>query len=295
MKDELYIIFPFQENDLAIAFDETDQDMLITEDPLPCIVNQGAFPFPCLKCSHSFYDAENLKRHTENCHGQVKEWHCRYCSKVFHRDQNKLFHERNCEQGPGISRKRQQQTIDNYVSKISKGEYQVGAGQDGVTIEEKEPTLIESSLKYTAKLYRKEFDQGNRRNLLNRLQHSLNHFKPIIARDTLLSKQSVKWYLSLNMDFVKAADVSVKTDPSVTFRSEVFCSLNANKLDETFEAGYNQIVQLIDEFQQNGSGWVVDKFVAIDLGKQYFITVFISVFLLVNKHLLYFRGLFCKK
>ena len=153
---------------MAIAFDETDQDMLISEDPLPCVVNQGAFSYPCLKCSHFKRQRElSKKRHTENCHGQVKEWCCRYCNKVFHRDQNKLFHERDCKQGPGTSRKRQQQTMDSYVSKISKGEYQVGAGQEGVSAEEKEPTLVESSLKHTAKVYRKGFDQGNRRNLLN--------------------------------------------------------------------------------------------------------------------------------
>ena len=42
------------------------------------------------------------------------------------------------------------------------------------------------------------------------------------------------------------------------FRSEVFKSTDTHELDYQFPIGFNQIVQQIDEFQHNGSGWAVD-------------------------------------
>ena len=34
-----------------------------------------------------------------------------------------------------------------------------------------------------------------------------------------------------------------------------------------FAAGYNQLLQQIDEFQRNDNGWMVDYSIALDIGK----------------------------
>ena len=81
--------------------------------------------------------------------------------------------------------------------------------------------------------------------------------KPVIDGQTRANAEAVKWYLSLNMNFGKSTNPDVKTDPAVTFRSEVFKSIDTHELDYQFHVGYNQIVLQIDEFQRNGSGWVV--------------------------------------
>ena len=49
--------------------------------------------------------------------------------------------------------------------------------------------------------------------------------------------------------------------------SEPFRLLNPEEIDNEINAGYNQIVQKVDEFQENGSGWVVDHLIAVDLSK----------------------------
>ena len=90
--------------------------------------------------------------------------------------------------------------------------------------------------------------------------------RPVIEGQTRVNVEAVKWYLSLNMNFCKSASPAVKTDPAVTFRSELFKSIDHHKLDYQFHVGYNQIVQQIDEFQRNSSGWVVDHLQHLDLG-----------------------------
>ena len=65
---------------------------------------------------------------------------------------------------------------------------------------------------------------------------------------TRVNAEVLKWYLSLNMNCCKSTSPGIKTDPAVTFRSEVFKSINTDKLDYQFYVEYNQIVLQIDEF-----------------------------------------------
>ena len=90
--------------------------------------------------------------------------------------------------------------------------------------------------------------------------------RPVIEGQTRVNVEAVKWYLSLNMNFCKSASPAVKTDPAVMFRSELFKSIDNHKLDNQFHVGYIQIVQQIDKFQRNSSGWVVDHLQHLDLG-----------------------------
>ena len=248
--------------------------MFIREDPLPCIVDDdGTCLYVCKTCGRLFYNQEAYDQHVTMHKDNIKKWHCKHCNKVFKRDAYKLLHERNCQHGAGPSRKRPlaQQTLEEYVIKKVKGIESEQLVQQGGSNEHPEywraPELLESTLKYTAMTYRKSFDDSNRIDLLDRLKTALEHFKPIVRGMVSATKDAIKWYLSLNLHFVKAADVTHKTDPSVTFRSEVFNSITDDDLDAMFAAGYHQLVQQIDEFQHNGSGWVVDSFLSTDLGR----------------------------
>ena len=68
------------------------------------------------------------------------------------------------------------------------------------------------------------------------------------------------------MNFCKSTKPGVKIDPAVRFRPEVLKSIDTDKLDYQFCVRYNQIVQQIDEFQRNGSDWVVDHLQYLNLG-----------------------------
>ena len=197
-------------------------------------------------CGRLFYSKEALEHHEREYHVEgKKQWHCRHCNKVFQRDGNKILHERNCQHGAGPSRKRplQQQTLEEFVIKKIKGMESEVITQQGGSDEHPEywkaPELKESSLKRTAMVYRKSFDEANKRELLERLKNALEQHKQIIRGMVSHAKNAVKWYISLNLHFCKAADATVKTAPSVIFRSEVFRSILTQNLEDMFEAGYN--------------------------------------------------------
>ena len=118
--------------------------------------------------------------------------------------------------------------------------------------------MVESTLKYTTLTFNKAFNSNNKRDILQRLKEPIHSMRLVIEGQTRTNVEAVKWYLSLNMNFCKFASPGNKIDPAVTFCSEVFKSINTHELDYQFHVEYNQIVLQIDEFQRNGSGWIVD-------------------------------------
>ena len=229
------------------------EDMQPDEFPLSC--NMVSIPddiFPCISCGSLFLSEENLENHTENCDNKEKKESCRHCHKTFDRCSNKDLHERGCDKGKQ-RRKRplKQSTIENYPKRSCV--QQVG-GRNAVEEHSetwKAPEILESTLKNTAMTYRKEFNEINRKDLLQRLNIMMNTFTPIIQGE-IHRKKGIKWYFSLKMVFCQPKDVIDLTDPPVTFRSEVFTSLDDEKLDIQYKVAYNQFIHQIEDFQRNG-------------------------------------------
>ena len=145
-------------------------------------------------------------------------------------------------------------------------EVQVGGAPAEHAENWKPPEIVESALKYTALTFRKRFNSNNKRDVVQRLKEAIRSTRRVIEGQTRATAEAVNWYLSLNMNFCKFTSPGVKTDPSVTFCSEVFKSINIHELDYQFHMGYNKIVLHIGEFHRNGSGWVVDHLQHLDLG-----------------------------
>ena len=146
-----------------------------------------------------------------------------------------------------------------------------GGGQMGGTPAEhvehrKALEIVDCTLKYTALTFRKTFNTKNKGDALQRLKEVIHSMRPVIKEQTQGNAEAVKWYLSLKMNFCKSTSPGVEADPAVTFRSEVFNSIDTHELDSQFHVGYNQMILQIDEFQRNGSGWVVDHLQDLDLG-----------------------------
>ena len=116
-------------------------------------------------------------------------------------------------------------------------------------------------------MYRKRFNQADRRNLLENLKTNLTELKDIVVNKVLVETQALKWYVTLKLNFHKANDPAVITEPPVVFRTEVFTYVNVEDIGAMFHAVYNELTQKIHDYQANGSGWVVDQFIDVDLGE----------------------------
>ena len=64
----------------------------------------------------------------------------------------------------------------------------------------------------------------------------------------------------------------MQTEPQVTFRMEVFTSFH---IDVMYPAA-NMLLQQISTYQSNGSGWVVDHFIDVSLGRSLLIPCSLS-------------------
>ena len=158
------------------------------------------------------------------------------------------------------------QYLRNWWGASQLDEVQVSGAPAEHTEHWKAPEIVESALKYTTITFRKAFNSNSKRDILQRLKDPIYNMRPIIEGQTWVNTEAVKWYLSLNINFGKSTSPIIKTDPAVTFSSEVFKSIDTHKLDYQFHAEYNQIVLQTDEFQHNGSGWIVDHLQHLDLG-----------------------------
>ena len=73
--------------------------------------------------------------------------------------------------------------------------------------------------------------------------------KKAVVNKVLGESEAVKWYLPLRLNFHKANEPSLLTDPSVVFWTEVFTSVNVENINTMFAAAYNKLVQQIDNCQ----------------------------------------------
>jgi len=187
---------------------------------------------------------------------------CTNCNRKFTRESHRNLHQRHCRRTSEIVRPAKQRKIDEFASHPV---VQTGGSSDGLLTE---PRLIESALNKKALTYRKDFERANQNDPYGKLTNSLSLFKPIIQTE-LQNKPAVKYFFTLKTMFHQSKNPSIFTDVPVSFRSEVFSALDDSKLELHNRVTIKQLHEQIDLFQRNGSGWILDHFLNIDIGKNF--------------------------
>ena len=242
--------------DLARLFAETDEEMWMMIEDIQ----------KCQKCGLCFLTEENLRCHEDRCCNKEMKYRCVYCNRKFDRELYKNLHQHNCDRNQaGPSHHRMKQTkIDDYTPNNRTA--QAGGSNQPTDETWAPPKKLQSAVNNKAVTYRKEFDGGNKENLFERLQIVLHMFKNTIKSE-LEKRPGIKYYYTLRMIFHQSKNTSILSDPPVSFRSEVFAALDFRKLDLHLQVALNQFEHQIEEFQRNGSGWAIDHFVNVDIGK----------------------------
>ena len=240
---------------LGRMFTETDEEMLnIVEDQ-----------FTCRGCNLKFLNEENYKIHQDRCMNKLQNFNCSYCNRKFNREMYKNLHQKHCDRNTNVqSRPMKQLKLDRPEHSLSV--MQVGGSSnlsDGSSIL---PKQIKSSLSNNATVYRKQFDVENRTHLMDRMEIVISTFREIIEKE-LKKINGMKYYFTLRIMFHQGKDPSILTDPPISFRSEVFTALNSEKFHLNAKVAAQQFQQQIDQFQRNGSGWVINHFIDMDIGK----------------------------
>ena len=195
----------------------------------------------CKKCAKFFFNEAALKHY--NCESSIRKKKHPHCGKGINCTDNLEKH------------------LENDGERSAHGwcSYQTHWTLEGTWV-------VEAPLKYMVLTFRKTINSNSKRDVLQSLKDVVHTMRSVIEGQSRANEETVRWYLSVNMNFCKSTSPGAKTDPAVTFLPEVLKSIDTHEFNYHFNAGYNQIVEQIDEYQRSGGDWVVDYLQHLDLG-----------------------------
>ena len=198
----------------------------------------------CGQCNLPFWSEEQLQKHLVT-HKRRKTFFCTYCEKGFVRGDRLKMHERSCDKNPV---KKNTQRISAYM--------QIGGG--GAT---HGFSLLESAFNGVLQTWRYEFSDEEQQDVYGSLQKVVKS----TAYDLVIEATGVfKWYLGLKVIFHKASDPNMLSDPPPFFQSYPTPSYHKYD-DETWDIVKEQLEKQIENYECNGSGWVLSRLVTLDV------------------------------
>ena len=175
---------------------------------------------------------------------QKKKHCCLHCNKTISRAQNLKLHQQTCEQNGNRNEYRRYYGVD------------ADAHNGGFK-------LIESALKKMFVTYRKVLDV----NALQRDDMKLvfsRGVKNVLWRE-VLKRKGIKLSLALKVIMHLSVDPAVVTDPPAVFNADMVVGLIGSNYEDELKTAFENVMQQIDEYQRNGSGWVLDQFLELDV------------------------------
>ena len=135
----------------------------------------------------------------------------------------------------------------------------------GTTVRQRAFKQVETSLNNSARTYRLEFtkDAPGEEFVADLGSAVLVTARTLIER--LTKEANIKWYASLSLVFHKATRPDVITNPPVYFRTEPVASTSSNPLELQLKVALRRLWHQIDRYEENGSGWVVDRLRELDI------------------------------
>ena len=218
--------------------------------------------FVCDQCGKSFTRKDDLKRHQKRHQGIITHT-CNNCKKEFYRRDKLMEHQMHC-QGNSLKRKRGEGDTSPTPKKV-RVDVQTGEGKPGRQVEENDipcssTTAFEDSLKKIELKPRNNQKQDMSHFLRGKTKPILNHLS-----NDLIEKRGIKWFINVKVRFVKPKPDGEDLITEPHFRSLCMKTVNQHELQNQLEEAKQKITQSLVLFQKEGSGWVLDEILHLDL------------------------------
>ena len=83
--------------------------------------------------------------------------------------------------------------------------------------------------------------------------------------EEVAKKRAVKFYLSLHANLHLSTDVTFLTNPQAVLSPDIIEVYDSSDIHDALDSIYGNLTSAIEDFQPCGSGWVLDKLLALDL------------------------------
>ena len=203
----------------------------------------------CDQCDQIFFSKSALEKHVKQAHeASPKEFRCTRCNKTFGRSDNLLRHSKLCNEqsGSGIGRKRPANPTPEGIS-VVKGDFTIAK--------------LRSAFNGAVQTWRISFNEAN--DIISQLKDAILAMKGPIS-SYRHQRVALKFTMAIHAVFVKATDSTVITDPAICLVSQPFQIYSDTDINNQLLNAYKQLLNDIDVFERNGSGWVLSHLVALD-------------------------------
>ena len=206
----------------------------------------------CRQCGKLFIHKRNLIRHHLRMHVAKKYHSCEKCNKTFHREHNKVLHERHCNKPEYChpnSLKRKLANDFQQPHKKRKSNYTICATKSAF-----KNAVITYTIKYNddENPFPREVSKS-----VDAMSSKIINFQK--------ENKALKFNMALHVIFEKATDEDVKTEPPVCLVSEQLEVYADTDISELLDFVKKQLIEQIDTYEQNGSGWIYFKLIKLEL------------------------------
>ena len=205
--------------------------------------------YRCPRCEVLFTSKNNRDQHYF-AHFKKENNKCLFCSKAFKYKYNKVKHEKDCSSKP-----EKDEIINMQVGGSADDEKEIS---DGHFIQHQQ--AFGGKIKVDRLTFHKSME-----NLMDRLneayQKAADHIELYKEENWLRSKV----YLSLHANFYQINDADVITYPTPCFNTEPRELIPGDDVASVMDGFQAHIQQKIDNYERNGSGWVLHDLVYMDL------------------------------
>ena len=197
--------------------------------------------YPCRMCDLVFYEQENLMKHTLSHSGEKKK-SCVYCKKTIERTQNLKYHQQTCD------------------SNIDRKKHDLQHGGGGY-VADNGFKLVHTALGNVFTLYRKPLNTKN----FNDVKLTFTEDLQNLLRREVADRKGIKWHLAMKAILYKLTDPSIVTDPPAVFNTDAIWGLIGSDYEEELNSAFANVIEQLDTYEMNGSGWVLDEFTELDV------------------------------
>ena len=209
---------------------------------------EGTVAHSCDLCLKDFTKKSNLHQHQKQVHGGEKPHKCLICSKTFSRKLNKELHTKTCTNNV------------NARGEVKRKSYGT-TGDLNLTPFKRSSSFGGITAVWWIR-YPKEYHSLDPIMLLKK---STKAMKDIMVEHNLAQTMRMKYTMSVHVTFMKLADPDIKTEPPIVLTTDPTTVWVGTDIDHSLENTAEELIDLIEVFERNGSGWVIDYLYGTDM------------------------------